>query len=234
MSTIALYRFGPFLGAPDSSPFVIKTMMLLKLAGLAFRAVPGNPLKAPRKLLPYIEDDGTMVADSTLIRHHIEAKYGVDFDAGLSPEQKAAAWAIERMCEDHLYFAMLEARWLDPANFRKGVGTMFGIVPGPLRPLAKMMLRRQNASRLKGHGIGRHARSDIVRLAVRDIEALAVLVGDKPYLMGEKPCGADAIVFAMVTSILTPPLDTPLRPAMQKHRNLVAYQDRLTTKYFAG
>jgi hypothetical protein len=165
--TIILHRFGPFLGAPDSSPFVIKTMMLLKLAGLTYHDVPGNPLRAPKKLLPYIEDEGATVADSTLIRLHIERKYGFDFDAALSAEQKAAAWAVERMCEDHLYFAMLDARWRDPAAFRKGVGTMFGIVPAPLRPLAKVTLRRANAARLHGHGLGRHAKAPRHRCARR-------------------------------------------------------------------
>jgi len=230
---IALHRFGPFLGAPDSSPFVIKVMLLLKLAGLAYREVQGNPLKAPKKFLPYIEDAGETIADSTFIRWHIERKYRIDFDACLNAEQRAVAWAVERMCEDHLYFAMLETRWLDAANFRNGVGTMFGIIPAPLRPIAKMMLRRQNRQRLLGHGIGRHPRADIEKLAIRDIDTLAALLGDNSFLMGEQPCGADATVFGLVTSILTPPLDTKLRPAMQKHANLVGYRDRLTRRYFA-
>jgi glutathione S-transferase len=231
-TTIDLHGFGPFLGTPDSSPFVIKAMMLLALAGLPYRRVQGNPLKAPQKLLPYIVDAGQTVADSTLIRRHIERKYGVDFDRGLTAGQKAIAWAAERLCEDHLYFAMLEARWLDDANFRRGVGTMFGIVPAPIRPVVKMMLRRQNRARLHGHGLGRHAKADIVALATRDIDALSDLMADKPYLMGNEPCGADPIVFGMVTSLLTPPLDTPLREAVARHANLVAYRDRLTRLYF--
>jgi glutathione S-transferase len=231
-ATIDLHCFGPFLGTPDSSPFVIKAMMLLALARLPYRRVQGNPLKAPQKLLPYIVDAGRTVADSTFIRRHIERQYGVDFDRGLGAEQRAAAWAVERLCEDHLYFAMLEARWLDDANFRKGVGTMFGIIPAPVRPIVKAMLRRQNRARLHGHGLGRHRRADIVDLGTRDIDALASLLGDKPYLMGDTPCGADATVFGLVTSILTPPLDTPLREAMARHANLVAYRDRLTRLYF--
>ena len=39
---VTLYRFGPFLGAPDSSPFVIKTMVQLSLAGVPYRAVAGK------------------------------------------------------------------------------------------------------------------------------------------------------------------------------------------------
>lgn len=230
--TLTLHRFGPFLGAPDSSPFVIKTMVLLKLAKLPYRDVQGNPLKAPKKLLPYIEDEGATVADSTLIRRHVERKYGFDFDAALNPEQKAIAWAAERMCEDHLYFAMLDERWLDRATFKKGVGTMFDVLPAALRPIAKIMLRRANAARLHGHGLSRHSKSDIAMLATRDIDALAALLGDKPYLMGETPCGSDAFVFGILTSILTPPLEGALRAAMQKHANLVAYRDRLTRQFF--
>ena len=207
-------------------------MMLLKLAGLDYHALPSNPLSAPKRLLPYIVDDGVTVADSTFIRQHIERKYGIDFDAGLSASQKAQAWAIERLCEDHLYFALLESRWMDRATFKKGVGTMFGIVAPPLRPLAKIMMRRMNAARLRGHGLGRHTRDDIAQLAEKDIEALAVLLGDKPFIMGDEPGGADATVFGFVTSILTPPLESALRMSMQKRANLVSYCERLTFQFF--
>jgi hypothetical protein len=44
-----------------------------------------------------------------------------------------------------------------------------------------------------------------------DREALAALIGEKHYLMGDKPCGSDAFVFGIVTSILTPSLDIPPR-----------------------
>src|SRR5260370_40085617 len=70
--------------------------------------------------------------------------------------------------------------------------------------------------------------------AMRDVEALATILGGKPFLMGEKPCAADAFVFGIVTSILTPPLNSPIREAMQRHTNLVDYRDRITSQYFAG
>lgn len=136
------------------------------------------------------------------------------------------------MCEDHLYFAMLELRWLDRKNFRKGVGKMFGIVPFLLRPAVKFALRRANAKRLAGHGIGRHSKGQIADFGIRDLKALSILLGDKPYLMGAQPCGADATVFGFVTSILTPPLESSLRTAAKNLPNLVAYRDAVTAKYF--
>ena len=230
---ITLHVFGPFLGTPDSSPFVIKTMVLLKLADLPYRSVRGNPFKAPHRLLPVIEDDGQMVSDSTLIRHHVEARRGLDFDAGLTPSQRGAAWAFERMCEDHLYFALLDSRWLNAANFRSGLGRhMFDAVPAPARPLVKALLRRMNARRLVGHGLGRLAPAQIAALAIRDIDSLADFLADKPFLMGDRPCAADASVFGMVTAILTPPLDSPMRSAIAGRPTLVAYRDRLTELFF--
>jgi glutathione S-transferase len=213
---------------------VIKVMMLLQFAGVPYREVQGNPFKGPHRFLPYIEDAGVKVADSTLIRFHLEKKYSFDFDGGLSIEQKAVAWAVERMCEDHLYFAMLDMRWIDTANFNKGLGQhMFGSIPAPARPIVKSMLRRMNAKRLHGHGIGRHPRSAITELAIHDVEALAAILGDKPFLMGDRPCAADAFVFGIVTSILTPPLESPLRASMQQHPNLIAYRDRITKQFFS-
>jgi glutathione S-transferase len=230
---ITVYGFGPFLGTPDSSPFVIKVMVLLRMAGLPFTVVRGNPLNAPRKLLPYIEDGGVRVADSTMIRRHLETKYGIDFDAGLSREQKGLAWAVERMCEDHLYFAILDLRWIDTSNFEKGLGRhMFGHIPAPIRPLAKAMLRRMNAKRLQGHGLGRHARPEIADLAIRDLESLSALLGEKPFMTGDAPSAADASVFGIITAILIPSLASPVCAALRGHANLVAYQSRLAGQHF--
>ena len=119
---ITLYTFGPFFGLPDPSPFVIKAMLLLKLAGLPYREDRGGFRKAPKGKLPYINDDGLIVADSTFIRFQIEKKYDFDFDSGLTQDQRAGAWAAEKMCEEHLYFALVATRWLDDANFAKGAG----------------------------------------------------------------------------------------------------------------
>ena len=232
---ISLRGFGPFLGTPDASPFVIKVMLLLKFAGVPFRMAPGNPLKAPHRMLPTIEDDGVVVADSSLIRRHLEQKYRFDFDQGLSAEQKAVAWAVERMCEDHLYFALLDLRWTDTANFNSGLGAhMFGALPAPARPLVKALLRRMNAKRLHGHGIGRHAPAQIAEFAIRDLDALAAILGDKPFLIGDRPCGADAFLFGITTAILTPPLHSPIRTALRQRANLVSYGDRITRQYFSS
>src|SRR5919106_466599 len=116
---ITLYTFGPGLGLPDPSPFVTKAEVLLKMAALPYRTKTEGLRKAPKGKLPYIEDDGQRIADSTFIRWHIEKKYGIDFDRGLTPDLRAAAWAFEKMAEDNLYWALVDARWTNDVNFEK-------------------------------------------------------------------------------------------------------------------
>src|SRR5436189_5956134 len=94
---ITLYGFGTGFGLPEISPFVTKTEVQLKMAGLAYAKEKAMPPSSPKGQMPYIDDDGKLVADTTFIRAHIERKYGLDFDEGLSLRQRAQAWAFERM-----------------------------------------------------------------------------------------------------------------------------------------
>jgi hypothetical protein len=151
----------------------MKAEVLLKMANLPFETDTGGFNKAPKGKLPYITDDGEIIADSTLIRLHIEKKYGFDFDAGLSLPERGIAWAFEKVCEDHLYWAGLHAGWLVDENFDKGPRKFFNAVPGPLRPFIVLMTRRRVRRNLWGHGMGRHTMAEMDQLAARDIDAIA-------------------------------------------------------------
>lgn len=229
---ITLYTFGPAFGLPDPSPFVTKAEVLIKMSGLPYKTDTTGFRKAPKGKLPYIDDDGTLVADSTFIRMHLERKYRVDFDEGLSPAERGVAWAFEKMCEDHLYWAVVRARWMDNANFAAGPRKFFEAVPAPVRPLVLAMIRRQIRRGLWGQGFGRHTAEEIDQLAAGDINAIADFLADKPYLMGQKPCGADATVFAFVAGCLCPRFETPIRTAAEQRPNLVAYRDRMMQRYY--
>jgi glutathione S-transferase len=229
---LTFYAFGPGFGLPDPSPFVTKAEILLKMAGVPYRKDTTGFKKAPKGKLPYIEDGGMLVADSTFIRLYLQRRYDVDFDAGLSPAERGIAWAFEKMCEDHLYWAVLHARWMIDANFDTGPRHFFDGAPALIRPLIVTMVRRQVRRSLWGHGMGRHSDEEIAQLAVRDLTAIADFLGDKPYLMGVRPCGADAAVFAFVAGCLPALFKTPIRIAAELQPNLVAYRDRMLGQYY--
>jgi len=229
---ITLHTFGPAFGLPDPSPFVTKAETLLKMSGLSYRTQTGGLGKAPKGKLPYIEDDGELIADSTFIRWHIERKYHFDFDRGLSAEQRATAWAFEKMAEDNLYWALVDARWTEDANFRKGPATFFAKIPAPLRPLVIAMVRRQLRRRLHGQGMGRHSSSEIVALATRSIDAIADHLGQKPFFMGGEPTGVDAAIFGFTAGVLCPLFESPMRAAAERHDNLKRYVARMTARFY--
>ncbi|BAQ15943.1 glutathione S-transferase family protein [Methyloceanibacter caenitepidi] len=229
---ITLYTFGPAFGLPDMSPFVMKAEMLLKLAGLVYGTDTTGFSKAPKGKLPYIDDDGAVVADSTFIRRHIEQKYGIDFDRGLDAEQRAIAWAFERMFEDHVYWAFLHARWVDDENFNRGPRVFFQRLPMPMRLIVPRVARRQMKAQVMGQGIGRHSDAEIVELGTRSLDAAAAFLGEKTYMMGEEPGGLDATAFAFLTHALCPVFETPLRTGAERHDNVKAYVGRMAERYF--
>jgi glutathione S-transferase len=212
---ITLYGFGAGFGLPEISPFVTKTEVQLKMAGLAYRKQRAMPPASPKGQLPYIDDDGQGVADSTFIRAHIERKYGFDFDLGLDRPARAQAWAFGRMIESHVYWALVGAGWVEQANFAQGTDAQFRVAENYLLS-----------------GLGRHAPDDDVELAARSLLALSVQLGDKPYLMGEQPCGTDATAFGALAGILTPFFESKLRARAEEFENLVAYVERMMPQYY--
>jgi glutathione S-transferase len=233
-SRLTLYATRAGFGLPDTSPFVLKTEVQLQMAGVAYDRVSAIPPQAPRGKLPYIDDHGVVVADSTFIRAHIERTYGIDLDAGLDPSQRAQAWAIERMLEDHLYFAMVWFRWLEPANFAKGPAHFADTAPEGQREQLRRDLQARKQAELHAQGLGRHTPEGIAELGTRSIDALATLLDDKPWLMGDAPSGVDATAFGMLACVLTPFFDTPLRRAAEAHANLAAYVARMMRRHYPG
>lgn len=225
---ITLFGFGPAFGLPDPSPFVMKTEIQLKMAGLPYKWQRSSPQAAPKGKIPFIDDDGVLIGDSTFIREHIERTYRVDLDAGLCSVERSLAWAMERMLEDQVYFALLHSRWIDDENWAKGPIHFFDGAPEGIAEQPRERVRTM----LHGQGLGRHSVSEIADLAGRSLESLSIFLGDKPYLMGEKPCGADATMAGMLAGVMTPFFESRLRDTALRHKNLVAYVARMLERYY--
>jgi glutathione S-transferase len=229
---ITLYAFGPAFGLPDPSPFVMKTEVQLKMAGIAYHKENSAPMNGPKGKLPYIDDDGRLIGDSTFIREHLEAHHGLNLDGGLTSEQRAQCWAIERMLEDHLYWAIVHMRWMIDENFAKGPAHFFDGVPEPAREEARKQGQERVRAVLHGQGLGRHSASEVADLGGRSLSALSTLLGDREYLMGSRLCATDATTFGMVASALAPIFDSPLARSARSHKNLVVYCDRMMPRFY--
>jgi glutathione S-transferase len=123
---------------------------------------------------------------------------------------------------------MTAERWLNPENFAKGPAHFFDGAPAGVR---EMVLDQVRAN-VRAVGVGRHTDLEAVALGVRSLAAVAALLGDKPFLFGARPCGADATVFAMLAAILTPFFEGELKRRAEGFGTLVAYVDRLMARFY--
>ncbi len=229
---MTLYGAGPQFGLPEASPYVTKTEIHLRMAELPYQKVPAMPDTSPKGQLPYIDDAGERVADSTFIRAHIERKYGVELDAGLDPVQRAQAWAIERMLENQLGWVSAWFRFMIPENFEKGPAHWFDGAPEAMRASLRQKMLENVGTNLRAVGVARHGPEEILALGERSLSALSALLGDKPFLFGERPTGTDAIAFGILAGILTPFFDTALRRKAEGHANLTAYTARMMARFY--
>jgi glutathione S-transferase len=231
---VTLAAFGPAFGLSDASPFVTKAEILLKMAGVAYAkdASLGAFRKAPKGKLPYIVDDGATVSDSTFIRLYLERKYGFDFDGGLERSQRAMGWAFEKLVEDHLYWAMVYARWVEARNFAIVKAHLLELMPPFVGPLIAIKARRDVRNSLRGHGLGRRSPEEIYELGRRDLVAISEALGDKEFFFGDEPKAVDASLGAFTIAVLCSAFDSPLRSAGEERQNLVAYRDRIVRRFF--
>ncbi|MDO9057622.1 MAG: glutathione S-transferase C-terminal domain-containing protein, partial [Bradyrhizobium sp.] len=119
-----------------------------------------------------------------------------------------------------------------PENFTKGPAHFFDAVPEHQRERIREDAQFRVAENYLLSGLGRHAPDEDVDLAVRSLFALSVQLGDKPYLMGDAPCGTDATAFGALAGILTPYFNSPLRERTEHFGNLTAYVDRMMLQYY--
>jgi glutathione S-transferase len=235
MGMIKLYQFDPAFGLPNASPFCMKLETYLRMAKLPFEIAPATLQafnKAPKGKMPYIEDKGKTIADTTLIIDYLKSSYGDRLDAWLGPDQRAVALAFQRLIEENLYWAVLHTRWVEPTGWAKTRIAFFGKLPVPLKWIVPHIARRGLIKEMHGHGMGRHSQEEIHDIGRRDITALAGFLDDKPYFMGNEPCSLDATAYAFLANLVWPPVESALKQHAKQYPKLEAYCQRMRSQYY--
>lgn len=221
---IILETYQGAFGEPSASPFCIKAMCLLEMSNLDWKPkYIANPSKAPKKKLPVLQDGATTIADSEFIRIYLEKKYGIDFDEGLTFEQKAMSRVIIRALDEHLYYLVVSARWTNDESWQYLKQEFFGDMPFPLKQLVPNIVRKGVFKTLNAQGIGRHNTEEQLIKAKQDVDAIAEILGDKNYLFGDKPSAADASAIPMLRALLSLSPKQPITTHIENNSTLLAY-----------
>lgn len=225
---IILHQYPKAFNLPSLSPFCIKVEFFLKLAKLPYEVkVEVNPAKGPKGKMPFIEDQGKSIPDSSFILKHLIQEYHLEHleisDSGL----RAKAHAFKMMIEESLYFILLYSRWVDEDGFRiieKAFVPMFPpLIGGPFLRVIRKNLKRQAFAQ----GLGRHSKEEVYQIGKDQIEALAILLGENDFFFEDKISVFDATAYSFLSTILKQPIDSPLKSALLEKSRLCSYVKRL-------
>ena len=196
-----LHTLPPAFEQRNPSPFCLKTEMALTHLGLDFTVHESLELnKAPKRKMPWLEDDGVIIADSDLILEHLDNKTNGGLFGHLSAQQVGVGTAFVRLAEDHLYWFIVASRWLTDDWFIHVKRDFFGSMPAPLGWLVSRMARKQMRQTYNLHGLGRHSPAEQEQLLRADLDAIAGQVSKRGFIVGNELSAFDFGVAAMLAA----------------------------------
>lgn len=231
-SSVKLFQFPRMFAIPNLSPFCCKLETWLRIAQIPYEVVDTpDPRKGPKGKLPFIEDDGVRIADSSRIIDHLTRTRGVDPDARLDDGQRSIALLVQRTLEEHYAFVLAYTHLLREQGFRH-TRTRFDSVPAMMRPLVTAVVQRQIKRLLWTQGILRHSDEEIVESALRDWRSVLAMMSGGPFFFGDEATSVDAIVFGTLATTVLTPIESPIRDFLRSQPGCLAYAERMRERFF--
>jgi glutathione S-transferase len=229
---IKLFQFPRMFAIPNLSPFCCKLETWLRIARVPYEVVDmPDPRKAPKGKLPFIEDAGVRIADTSIIVDYLVKTRGVDPDARLDASQRAIALLVQRTLEEHYAFVLAYTHLVRDEGLRH-TNARFDSVPAIVRPLVAGIVHRSIKKVLWQQGVLRHSHEEIVESALRDWRAVLAVMGDGPFFFGDEPTSIDATVFGTLATTVLTPIESPIRDFLKSQPKSVAYAQRMRARFF--
>ena len=232
---IKLYGFGAAFNMVDASPFVVKVDFFLRLSGLDYQFIGdvNNLRKSPKEKLPYIDDDGEKVADSSIIIEYLTEKYQLSLDQHLTEQQKAQAYLYKKAIEESLYWCLVYSRWVSDDTWPIIKQRLFGNLPVLVNWLVPNIIRKGVKKSLYNQGYGRHSKQMLLTIAEQHLSALSTLLAEQDYFFGEQITSFDVTAYAFIAEMISVDFSNDFNNKAHQFDNLVSYCQRIEQKYYS-
>lgn len=223
---LTLYQF-------EISPFCDKIRRVLHVKRVPYRTHEVGLIEAQmgyRKVNPVgkvptiVEDDGTVVADSTDIAYHLERRHPTPPLIPSDPRERALVHILEDWADESLYFYEVRLRFGIAHNRARTLAKLLQQESSVVRAVAPMLAPLAIGQQLKGQGIGRRSDAQVLADLDRQLDALAALLTGRDYLVGAALTLADIAVFAQLVAIRD---STEGGAAVAARREVDAFMDRV-------
>lgn len=223
---LTLLTFPGGFDQPRHSPFCVKVMGLLRLAGRDWQPkFVSNPAKMPLGRLPVLKTNDRLIPDSYMIQTWLEGQ-GADFYPGLDPKTRAQAHALIRMTEENLRLGLVHERWLNDNCWHIMREAFFKDTPKLLRKPISNMVRKKARAGLTAHGIAQFTEVDRRTRLQMDLDSISAQLDGKAFLFGPVPTAADAAIVPVLDGLRGLPVDTGVRRMVRAMPDLIDYVHR--------
>jgi len=207
------------------SPFVEKVARALQLKRVPFTLVaPKSPRDFKRwnpqtRKMPAVEIGGQRLFDSTLILRRLDQLVPEPPFLDRDPAVAARQRFLEDWSDEALYWYSMALRWSD-ANVDATTTQVVGSIPAPaaLRPLLRVVVRRQIRGQALGQGLARLPMETLVDELGRRFDELLVWLGDRPYFFADRPSVADLALFGQLNALQSGPTPQAERLVAERPR----------------
>jgi len=188
------------------SPFALKLETWLRLKNVPYEPVYSQ--KFSRKgQIPYIELNGQQYPDSNQIVQELQKMGIAPPDENMTPDKKAISHLATVAIENHTCICGFHWRYGFHMEefYHKLIAPCFRQVWS--LQVFRILQSPGMLFRTKLHGIGRHSLDEVAEFSFQDLDALSVLLGDKPFFNGDTPSTVDCTVFGHLAQFLYLPMD---------------------------
>jgi glutathione S-transferase len=237
---IVLYTSPSVWGLPSLSPPCMKLETWFRMANISYETVAvtmNNIPLAPKGKIPFINYQGKLIGDSTLIIEMFKDKEGINLDQHLTSTERAISLAFRRMLKENTYWGIAYIRYNIEENwqhYQEVIANMlFGEAPkAEWQPIIEE-LGKNIRTQIYNQGIRRHSSEEICQIITGDYQALSDFLADKPFFMGEQPTTLDATAYAYIGNAIKPPFAHPIVDNLLKLDNLCQHYERMTERFFS-
>ncbi len=235
---IILYTIPSLWELPSFSAPCMKLETWLRMAQLSYQKVTElGQVQPPKGKFPFIDYEGKLIGDSTLIIEMFKREKDIDLDQGLSPSERGSSLAFRRMLQTNTYWGIAQIRYRDESNWQSYRQVFANLlVPSGSKeqwePIVEG-IRSKYLAYMDAQGIARHSEEEIFLIVSADFQALSDFLADKPFFMGTQPTTLDATAYAYIGNVIKPPFKSPIVDYVRRLENLCQHYERMTRAFFS-
>lgn len=203
---LELYQF-------ELSQYSEKARLILDYKGLSYRKIEVTPgigqvelfQKTGSRQVPVLKDGDRFIADSTEIAKYLESRYPDCPLIPTDPVQRGLCLLMEEWADESIGIKSRKALFgavSQDRNYRKA------LLPNSTPDIVRNLVEVVPPDVLKLLGFGMGYSPDAVKSAIadlkQDLEALCLLLSERPYLTGDRPTLADLAVAGLSMLIKFP------------------------------